>query len=181
MPKHKSLIVFAVVIAFSFSLIGCGLLASRSDGPDDLAGQGDELPEWLLLAHRGTEGPGSERDDDILDAEDDDAEESDSAVGGSDQDDGVTAPSADQAAPESTQTASAPQSTQPSTSGGSGTTDDSTDSNEEPEFGTKEHLVWLNEQQKAREAEKEAAAEEAAKKESSWSDSFGKGDMSGWQ
>ena len=161
MPKHKTLIVFAVVIAFSFSLIGCGLLTSRSTGPDDVAGFGDDLPEWLLLAHRSAEGPGTERDDDLLAVEDDDDDlviaDSDLPVGGSDQEDSVAAPSSNQG----TQTAQAPQSTQPSSTNGGGNSNDS----DEPAFGTKEHLVWLKEQREAQEKARKAEAEEAAKED----------------
>ena len=164
MPKHKTLIVFAVVIAFSFSLIGCGMLTSRSTGPDDMTGFGGDLPEWLLLAHRSAEGPGTERDDDLLEVEDDDdlvIADSDLPVGGSDQEDSVAAPSSNQG----TQTAQAPQSSQPSSSQGSG----SSSGSDEPEFGTREYLVWLKEQrQKAATAGEREAAEDDGEDDSDW-------------
>lgn len=162
MPKHKTLIVFAVVIAFSFSLIGCGLLTLRSTGPDEVAGIGGDLPEWLLLAHRGAEGPGSERGNDPLEIADDE-NETDTvgalADGDSNQNDNATVPSTEQT-------------TQPSTSQGNGTGDDSSSDDEEPAFGTKEHLIWLKKQQEKTptmgDRERASAAEEAAKDDSGW-------------
>ncbi len=181
MPKHKTLIVFAVVIAFSFSLIGCGLLTSRSTGPDDVACFGDDLPEWLLLAHRSAEGPGTERDDDLLAVEDDDDDlviaDSDLPVGGSDQEDSVAAPSSNQG----TQTAQAPQSSQPSSSQGSGTGSDSSSDSDEPAFGTKEHLVWLKEQrEKAATVGEKEAAEADDDDDTPWFDQPSGGSFGGW-
>ncbi len=164
MPKHKTLIVFAVVIAFSFSLIGCGMLTSRSTGPDDLAGIGGELPEWLLLAHRSAEGPGTERDDDLLEVADDDdlvIADNDLPNGDSDQGENVTAPSGSQ----DTQTAQAPQSSQSSPSGGS-----SSSGSDEPEFGTREYLVWLKKQQEKAPTVGEEA-EDDEEDDSDWWDS----------
>ena len=51
MPRIKTFLVLVVLLIFSFSLIGCGLLSSRSAGPEEVSGEGEDLPEWLLLAY----------------------------------------------------------------------------------------------------------------------------------
>lgn len=65
MPRLKTLIMFLLVTTLSFALIGCSLIASRSTGPEEVAGSSGELPGWLLLAHRSAESPGN-NDDEIL-------------------------------------------------------------------------------------------------------------------
>ena len=180
MLKHKTLIVFAVVFAFSFSLIGCGLLNFGNAGPEDITGAGDDLPEWLLLAHRSTEGPGTERDDDLQAVDDDDdlvIADTDLPVGGSDQEDAAPAPSTGQG----TQTAQAPQSSQPSSSQGSGTGSDSSSDSDEPAFGTKEHLIWLHNQQKdAKTVGEKEAAEADDDDDTPWFDQPSGGSFGGW-
>jgi len=51
MSKFKTFFILASILIFSFSLIGCGLLASRETEPAEEA-VGGELPEWLLLSYR---------------------------------------------------------------------------------------------------------------------------------
>ncbi len=97
MPKIKTFLVLTIVLVFSISLLGCG---SDTAAPEELTGQDGELPEWLLAAHRNVESPDTETTDDLT-------EEDDLAVGGTDEDDGVTAPSTVQetpAQPEATNT-----------------------------------------------------------------------------
>ncbi len=65
MTKVKTLIMFSLIIALSFSLIGCGLIASRTTGPEEVAVESDEVPEWLQLSHRSAEGPESEMEDEL--------------------------------------------------------------------------------------------------------------------
>ncbi len=93
MPKIKTFLLLTLALVFSISLFGCGLFSSDTAAPEELTGQDGELPEWLLAAHREVEGPGTETTDDLAEEEDD------LAVGGTDEDDGVTAPSAVQETP----------------------------------------------------------------------------------
>ena len=51
MLKFKTFLTLTIIVVFSFSLIGCGLLTSRSAEPVEEVSEG-ELPEWLLLAYR---------------------------------------------------------------------------------------------------------------------------------
>jgi len=51
MLKFKTFLILTIIVVFSFSLIGCGLLTSRSAEPVEEVSEG-ELPEWLLLAYR---------------------------------------------------------------------------------------------------------------------------------
>ncbi len=92
MPKIKTFLLLTLVLVFSISLFGCGLFSPDTAAPEELTGQDGELPEWLLAAHRDVEGPGTEMTDDL-------PEEDDLAIGGTDEDDGVTAPSAVQETP----------------------------------------------------------------------------------
>jgi hypothetical protein len=108
MPKIKTFLLLTLVLVFSISLFGCGLFSSDTAAPEELTGQDGELPEWLLAAHREVEIEGTEITDDL-------PEEDDLAIGGTDEDDGVTAPSAVQetpAQPAATNTP-APATTQP--------------------------------------------------------------------
>ncbi len=65
MPKIKALIMFSLVIALSFSLIGCGLIASQSTETEEVIETGGQVPGWLLLSHRSVESPESEIDDEL--------------------------------------------------------------------------------------------------------------------
>jgi hypothetical protein len=136
MPKVKTLLITALVIAFALSLTGCGMLLSRRAEPELAASLDGELPEWLLLSHRSEE---TFEEEDLLnpkDPADEEAEEDDTAIGGSDEDDGVTAPSSDQVA-----------SSEPAPSSSSSSSSDSGDSStfETPKAGTKEYLIWWTE------------------------------------
>ena len=51
MLKFKTFLTLTIIVVFSFSLIGCGSLTSRSAEPVEEVSEG-ELPEWLLLAYR---------------------------------------------------------------------------------------------------------------------------------
>ncbi len=103
MPKIKTFLLVTLVLVFSISLFGCGLFSSDTAAPEELAGQDGELPEWLLAAHRNVEGPGTEVTEDPTEADDDEL-----AIGGADEDDGVTAPSTVQETPAQPTNTSAP-------------------------------------------------------------------------
>jgi len=92
MPKIKTFLLLTLVLVFSISLFGCGLFLPDTAAPEELTGQDGELPEWLLAAHRDVEIEGTEISDDL-------PEEDDLAIGGTDEDDGFTAPSAVQETP----------------------------------------------------------------------------------
>lgn len=80
MLKVKALLITLLVLTLAVSLVGCGLIASRSTGPDETepGGREGELPEWLLLAHRSVEGAGV-NDDPLLPKEREEEEEADEA------------------------------------------------------------------------------------------------------
>ena len=75
MPKTKALIMFSLAIALSFSLIGCDLVASLSPEPEAAPEDNDEVPGWLLLAHRSDEGPEVDIDDELESIEDEETAE----------------------------------------------------------------------------------------------------------
>lgn len=81
MPKVKTLFVILLVITFSFSLLGCGLITSRTASTDEVVETGGQIPKWLHLSHRSMAS-----DDLAATVEEDEGEESD-------EDDGVTAES----------------------------------------------------------------------------------------
>jgi len=137
MPKFKALIMFMIVAALSFSLIGCGQLATRNTDPEVLTGQGGELPEWLLLAHRSTDGPGGENDNGILNPKESDE----------DEDDSIADESADQ---DTTQTASAPSSSGSTSGRTSAPKEEESKSNDsEPKPGEMGYLEWMNQNRRA--------------------------------
>lgn len=87
MPKVKTLLVVLLVITFAFSLLGCGLITSRTTSTDEVVEMGGQVPEWLLLSHRSIASEESDMDDDLAAIdEDDNDEERDEAVGGVDAD-----------------------------------------------------------------------------------------------
>ena len=131
MPRIKTLVVLTLVLLFGFSLAGCGLLASRSPETAIDTSLDGELPGWLLLSHRNEVDPNAESDEVVnpKDPLEDEVGQDDLAVGGSDENDNVTAPSAEQPAPANTST-----SQQPSSSGSSSST---------PEPGSKEYMAWF--------------------------------------
>jgi hypothetical protein len=134
MPKVKTLLITVLVIAFAFSLTGCGMLLSRRAEPELTASLDAELPEWLLLSHRSEETFVAEEE--VLNPKDPEEEEEEIAIGGSDEDDGVTAPSSDQVA-----------SSQPAQSSTPSSNSESSDSSifETPQPGTREYLIWFSE------------------------------------
>lgn len=130
MPKFKALIMIMIVAALSFSLIGCSQLATRSTEPEVVTGQGGELPEWLLLAHRSIDGSGDENG--ILNPKEPDE----------DEDEIITDEPADQ---DTTQTASAP-----SSPGTSAPREEESDSgSNDPKPGTKKYLIEVMKRQQA--------------------------------
>jgi hypothetical protein len=52
MNRIKTLLIISIVIAFSVSMIGCGMLGSGSTTADVTSGAEGDLPEWLMLSHR---------------------------------------------------------------------------------------------------------------------------------
>ncbi len=132
MPKIKALITLFLVIAFSFSLFGCGLVASRGEEQVDLAGTGDELPEWLLLAHRSAGTPETDFEPEMAEAEEEDEADDDTEV----NEDSVA-----EAAQGSTQTAQASGGSQQS----SQTEQQSSSSTPEIKPGTREYNLYLQE------------------------------------
>jgi|GEM_PF-5969353 len=84
MPKVKTLFVILLVITFSFSLLGCGLVTSRTASTDEVVETGGQVPEWLLLSHRSIASEENDIDED---------EETGEAVNGVDEDEDVTADS----------------------------------------------------------------------------------------
>jgi hypothetical protein len=62
MRKFKTFLVMTMLVVFSFSLIGCGFLTSRSTETVEEVTEG-ELPEWLLLAYRAEESSVDENAD----------------------------------------------------------------------------------------------------------------------
>ncbi len=145
MPKFKTLIMFMLVIALSFSLIGCGLLASRSTDLEEVTGQNGDLPEWLLLAHRNSEASSGDRNGEIIKPKELDE----------DEDDDIAAEPADQ---DSTQTQTASVPTSSGTTSTAPSSEEQKNSNdEEPPPGTKKYLEWLYHQSRiADEANDEA-------------------------
>lgn len=149
MPKVKTLLVILFVIAFSFSLLGCGLITSRTASTDEVVETGGQVPEWLLLSHRSIASEENDIDDELA-AIDEEDEETDEAVGGVDEDDGVTAESGqtEQATSEVAQAAETGSSgsTQQASSGSTSTSGKS----EKQQFleslqpGSREYLVYLN-------------------------------------
>lgn len=148
MPKFKTLIMFMLVIALSFSLIGCGLLVSRSTDLEEVTGQNGDLPEWLLLAHRNSEASSGDRNGEIIKPKElDEDEDDDIAVEPADQD--------------STQTQAASVPTSSGTTSTAPSSEEQKSSNgKEPKPGTKEYLVWLHEQGKKADDSGDAENEE---------------------
>ena len=93
MPKVKTLFVILLVITFSFSLLGCGLVTSRTASTDEVVETGGQVPEWLLLSHRSIASEVNDIDDDRAVIDEEDEEEVDEAVSGLDDNDGATADS----------------------------------------------------------------------------------------
>lgn len=88
MPSIKALSLALLVIALSFSLIGCGIITTFTSSTDEVVEVGGQVPEWLQLSHRNIASEDSNGEDDL------DTIDEDEAVGGADEDDGVTADSA---------------------------------------------------------------------------------------
>ncbi len=73
MLKIRTFLVLTIVTVFSFSLIGCGFLTSRSTETVEEVTEG-EMPEWLLLAYRAEESPVDENVDPAEEVEEPPAE-----------------------------------------------------------------------------------------------------------
>ncbi len=131
MPKVKTLLITVLVIAFALSLTGCGMLLSRRAEPELAASLDGELPEWLLLSHRSEN---TFEADDLLNPKDtaNDEEADETAIGGVDEDDGVTPPSSDQTA-----------STQPAPSSTPSATPSSSSVDKSPKPGERNYLAWF--------------------------------------
>ncbi len=123
MPKTKALIMFSLVIALSFSLIGCDMVASLSPEPEAAPEENDEVPGWLLLAHRSDEGPEVDIDDELESIEDEEAEEETSAE---------TAAESPETVSESYEQAQAAPPTQ-----------EDTYANAEPKPGSRAYMAWF--------------------------------------
>ncbi len=127
MHKVKSLIMFSLVLALSFALIGCGFIASTSTDSEQVAVESTEVPEWLLLSHRSAEGPESEMEDELESIEDEET--------------------VAEAAEESTQTAQAaePQQTAPSSNEQAAPAPQAEKSSNDNTLkpGTREYAVYL--------------------------------------
>ena len=135
MPKFKAIIMIMIVAALFFSLIGCSQLATRSTDPELVTGQGGDLPEWLLLAHRSIDGSGDENG--ILNPKEPDE----------DEDEIATDEPADQ---DTTQTASAPSSSGTTSGRTSTPKDEQSDSgSNELKPGTKDYLIEVMKRQQA--------------------------------
>ncbi len=137
MPKVKTLLVILLVITFSFSLLGCGLITSRTASTDEVVETGGQVPEWLLLSHRSIAS--EENDLDAIDEND----EADEAVGGVDEDDGVTAESGqtEQATSEVAQAAETGSSGNTQQQAPSSSNDKAKDDTPKP--GTREYNAWF--------------------------------------
>ncbi len=56
MPNLKIVFLTLIVLVISSGLIGCGMLSSQEEEPEDFTtAKEGKLPEWLLLEHRSTE------------------------------------------------------------------------------------------------------------------------------
>jgi hypothetical protein len=75
MQRIKTLLIVFLVIAFSFSLIGCKLLPWGSSA-DVETGTEDGLPEWLMLAHRAEAAEEPEVDEEEVDEDEPSVSES---------------------------------------------------------------------------------------------------------
>ena len=149
MFKIKAFLVLTILVVFSFSLFGCDLLSGFISGEEEvLTGQDGELPEWLLLAHRSDERVITDSYD--LDLPDDDGEV-------------LAPPSPEQPATQPAPASSTPASTQPAV-------EDS--SNDEPVFGTIEHIIWQRKQAELAKNEAKAAAAKKAAEEALESGKF---------
>jgi hypothetical protein len=66
MSRTKTFLLISAVLAFSFLMVGCGLVGSwrASSGPE--VNRSDEVPDWLTTDHRaqGSEEPVIEPDED---------------------------------------------------------------------------------------------------------------------
>ncbi len=89
MPKLKALLFTVLVLALSFSLIGCGMLTSFTSSEEEVVEVGGQVPEWLMLSYRSIASEDNDIDEDLAAIDED--EEQEEAVGGLDEDDGVTA------------------------------------------------------------------------------------------
>ena len=119
MPKTKALIMFSLAIALSFSLIGCDLVASLSPEPEAAPEDNDEVPGWLLLAHRSDEGPEVDIDDELESIEDEETAEE-------------TATESPETVSDSYEQAQAAQ-----------TPKEDTSANDDPKPGTRAYMAWF--------------------------------------
>ncbi len=56
MPNLKTTFLTLIVLVISLGLIGCGMLSSQEEEPEEFtATEEGKLPEWLLLKHRSSE------------------------------------------------------------------------------------------------------------------------------
>ncbi len=141
MTKYKKIIFISLILALSFLIIGCGILAKPAASPEEISGQVGDLPVWLSLAHYEATA-GSDLEDDALE------------LGEADDDDFFIGPSAQ--ATESAQaqatTSEQPAKTESADSGASSEEKDTTP----PQPGSMAYIIWQKEQREA--------ATEAAKK-----------------
>ena len=120
MPKVKTLFVVLLVITFSFSLLGCGLITSRTASTDEVVETGGQIPEWLLLSHRNIASEESDVDDELAAIDEDEEEKDVSAESGqTEQATSEVAQAAETGSSESTQQEQTSSDQQQESSGGS--------------------------------------------------------------
>jgi len=76
MKRIKTLLIFSLVIALSFSLFGCKLLPWGDSAAEETAALA-ELPQWLTLAHRAeaAEEPVLEEEEEVEEEEEEESAE----------------------------------------------------------------------------------------------------------
>lgn len=147
MTKYKNIIFISLILALSFLIIGCGILAKPAASPEEISGQAGDLPVWLSLAHYEATAV-SDSEDDIL------------GLGEADNDDdffiGPGAQTAETAQAPAT-TSEQPAKTESADSGASSEEKDTTP----PQPGSMAYIIWQKEQREAAtEAAKKAKEEE---------------------
>lgn len=142
MTKYKKIIFISLILALSFLIIGCGILAKPAASPEEISGQAGDLPAWLSLAHYEATA-GSDAEDDALE------------IGIAEDDDFFVGPGTQ--ATESTQTPTSA-SGQPARTESADTGASSSDEKDStpPQPGSMAYIIWQKEQREA--------ATEAAKK-----------------
>ncbi|HSW35014.1 MAG TPA: hypothetical protein VLH18_00230 [Candidatus Limnocylindrales bacterium] len=150
-PLIRPLLLLMLVILLSAFLIGCAGVFSRNAEPDVEVNPEGNLPGWLLLAHRTTEGPGSTAEE-ILNPKN---QNEDTA------NEDAPAPEAAEPAP-SVPATTAPAAPPPPTAPAAPVVDP----NVNPELpGTIAYIIWERKRAAALAEEERKAAEEAKKAE----------------